>query len=757
MEGQYTVLDSNLEPEKHGPADVEDRVQKKGGKPGQCLYLLLVIFAIIAISATITTIALGITLGVRSSAQTGPSTSQDSNTCLTQGCIQLAAQMTAAMNESVDPCEDFYQFSCGNWGQNNFIPPGGKVQNPLVKSQITLYQRMADILGSYSGVEAVGKAFNLYQSCMDAATIDGLGATPVVNVIRDKLGGWPLIGIPETTPWSINSTSFFYENLQGNPLSALFNLKLFFNAVTQSRSKYTLHFQQQLAPITTPSTDISPVAAVYATILSRLNSSINQTVYVEALQDVFEFEQRLLQILEPPSNIPNIMDGDAVPLLNESNIYTLEGLSTLWPEFNWGAFINYIYVNISGLTVPQNLKIVVTTPAYFKKLSLLLQNTSQEVIRDYTKLLFVRSQFINLGREYTSPENRNNITDPTPGDLIACMSFVQYTLPIAMARPYVEQFVPKGTKEGVSMMIDYILQGFRERVNQMSWLSALSKQSSLEKLAAITSQSGYPPQIFNNDYVNGLYSRFTPNPNDFYGNRLKATELALRTRLNLTYGYDKAVWPAEPNFLAFPTLVNAAYNRQTNQIYIMAAIENAFFRADWPDYFVFGGLGSVLGHEITHGFDNNGQPYDKDGARRMSWSNESQAEFNRRLQCFVDQYEQFTFEGVQVNGQRTLPENVADNGGLHASFQAYRMRAATTPQQSLPSLQYTPEQLFFIAYGQAWCELALPSYYEFIRNNDPHAPGPARTRAVINSPEFAKAFNCPAGSPMNPTNKCLIW
>lgn len=517
-----------------------------------------------------------------------------------------------------------------------------------------------------------------------------------------------------------------------------------------------LQFEQQQISLTAGSPSINALASSYATILSLLNSSVNQTTYVEALQNAFEFEQRLNEIREPPSRVPNIMDGDAVPLLNESNIYTLERLRTLWPGFDWEGFINYIYVNLSGLAVPENLEIVVTTPDYFQKLGPLLQNTSQEVIRDYTKVLLAISQFSSLSNQFAG--KRNNFSDPTPGDLIACVTFVQYVLPIALARPFVEQFVPEGTREGVAMMIDYVLQGFRERVNEMDWLSDLSKQRSIEKVEAITPQVAYPAGIFDDDYVNGLYSRFTANPNDFYGNRLSAAELALRLRLNLTYSYDKAAWPTEPIFTAFPTLVNAVYNKSPNQIYVMAAIANEpTFRADWPDYSLFGSLGSIVGHEITHGFDNNGQLYDKDGVRRMWWSNQSQAEFNSRLQCFINQYNQYSVEGVQVNGQMSLPENLADNGGLHASFQAYRMRAASTPQPRLPSLPYTPEQLFFIAYGQTWCELGLPSYYQILVRTDAHAPGSVRALAVANSREFAETFNCPVGSPMNPTNKCIIW
>jgi len=195
-------------------------------------------------------------------------------------------------------------------------------------------------------------------------------------------------------------------------------------------------------------------------------------------------------------------------------------------------------------------------------------------------------------------------------------------------------------------------------------------------------------------------------------------------------------------------------------VFLEGILNVPFFHAGWPDYFKYGALGVVIGHELTHGFDDQGQQYNKDGILEQWWTNYSTANFRERQQCFVDQYSQYELFGYHVNGSLTLGENIADNGGVKSSFQAYQTvvgRSGQTPP-SLPALPYTPEQLYFIAYGQVWCSLFTPQSISVSTKTDPHSPGPYRViGALVNSPEFASAFGCPTNSSMNPENKCLLW
>ncbi|KAL5491617.1 hypothetical protein EMCRGX_G016935 [Ephydatia muelleri] len=166
-------------------------------------------------------------------------------------------------------------------------------------------------------------------------------------------------------------------------------------------------------------------------------------------------------------------------------------------------------------------------------------------------------------------------------------------------------------------------------------------------------------------------------------------------------------------------------------------------------------MGMVIGHELTHGFDNTGQQYNAQGILAPWWTQGSQDNFTNKTTCFQNQYSQYQVFGMNINGKNTLGENIADNGGVKISFQAYKQQGI---EQLLPALPYTPDQLFFISFGQVWCSLLTPAGIETSIQSDPHSPGPYRViGALQNSEEFATAFNCPSQSYMNPTNKCVLW
>ena len=217
---------------------------------------------------------------------------------------------------------------------------------------------------------------------------------------------------------------------------------------------------------------------------------------------------------------------------------------------------------------------------------------------------------------------------------------------------------------------------------------------------------------------------------------------------------DKTEWDIAP------TAVNAYYDPSFNQFtFLEGILAPPFISYDWPRYFTYGGFGTVVGHELTHGFDDQGQQYDPQGNLRKWWDNASTAQFNDRKKCFVNQYSGYKIFGHHVNGSLTLGENLADSGGLKTSYQAYKNHLEKEgTQASLPGLKYTPDQLFFVAFAQLWCSNFTPEYIATSLLTNPHSPGPFRVNGtLVNSPEFAEAYKCPKGSPMNPTDKCLMW
>ncbi|KAG0364241.1 hypothetical protein BGX24_004722 [Mortierella sp. AD032] len=218
-------------------------------------------------------------------------------------------------------------------------------------------------------------------------------------------------------------------------------------------------------------------------------------------------------------------------------------------------------------------------------------------------------------------------------------------------------------------------------------------------------------------------------------------------------------------------MVNTFYDLTANQIVFPAGIlQRPFFHVESPDYVNYGGFGVVAGHEVTHGFDNMGHRFDSVGRLDNWWTNATEKAFNEKAQCLIDQYGNFTVKGPDgkdhnVDGQLTLSENIADNGGLKQSYRAWQTRLKADPSgkkfknYQLPGLEkYTRKQLFFISYGRLWCSKERPEYLMQLIRTDIHSPSQWRINgAVQNSPEFSQAFKCPAGSPMNPAKKCQVW
>lgn len=187
-------------------------------------------------------------------------------------------------------------------------------------------------------------------------------------------------------------------------------------------------------------------------------------------------------------------------------------------------------------------------------------------------------------------------------------------------------------------------------------------------------------------------------------------------------------------------------------------MQTPFYDLSYPNSLNYGAMGVVMGHELTHAFDDQGREYDKDGNLYQWWCNETLRNFEERVRCFVDQYSSYKIDDSHLNGKQTLGENIADNGGLKAAFRAYEKWAETHSEPQLPGVNLTSKQLFFVGFSQVWCSISTPEALKLQVLNDPHAPAQFRVIGTLsNSYEFSREFNCPLGSNMNPEKKCVVW
>jgi len=361
-----------------------------------------------------------------------------------------------------------------------------------------------------------------------------------------------------------------------------------------------------------------------------------------------------------------------------------------------------------------------------------------------------------------------------------CYTLVNDFMDVAIAKYFVENNFSPYKKQYAEKVVEYIKQSMMNRIPEMEWLDDKTIEYAYKKIAAMTEIIGYQDSILDTEKLYEKYKDFEVTDDDFFTNYVNYNRYKNREQLRksafsknelLNMG-NASSFKFDFNMEVSPQTINAQYITLKNKMNIPAGIlQPPFFSSGIPDYINYGGIGSIIGHEFTHAFDNEGKNYDMNGNFSNWWTPNDIVDYMNLSMCFVKQYGEFYMEDKDgkkqnVNGRITLNENLADNGGLARAYESWKLSqledAETVKQenQQLPGLtQYTPDQLFFISFGHVWCE----NYYN--SNSvimsviyDEHSPGFARVNgAVSNNKEFAKAFNCPLNSKMNPQNRCEIW
>jgi endothelin-converting enzyme/putative endopeptidase len=295
-------------------------------------------------------------------------------------------------------------------------------------------------------------------------------------------------------------------------------------------------------------------------------------------------------------------------------------------------------------------------------------------------------------------------------------------------------------------MVQALEKALGEDIQSLSWMSPETKKQALVKLQAISNRIGYPDKW--RDYSSLKIAR-----GDALGNSLRANEFEFQRQLNkIGKPVDKNDWPYPPS------TVNASYNPQLNNITFPAGIlQPPFYDNDADDAMNFGGIGAVIGHELTHGFDDEGSQFDAQGNLRNWWTEQDKKEFEQRTKCVSDEYSNFTaIDDLKVNGPLTLGENVADNGGMRVAYMALLSTLAGKQPAEIDGL--TPQQRFFLGWANGWCQNRTDALSRMLVTVDPHSPGKWRVNGVVsNMPEFQEAYHCKPNAAMVRQNACRVW
>eukprot|EP00592_Proboscia_alata_P016135 CAMPEP_0194398194 /NCGR_PEP_ID=MMETSP0174-20130528/125967_1 /TAXON_ID=216777 /ORGANISM="Proboscia alata, Strain PI-D3" /LENGTH=659 /DNA_ID=CAMNT_0039194465 /DNA_START=3057 /DNA_END=5034 /DNA_ORIENTATION=+ len=402
--------------------------------------------------------------------------------------------------------------------------------------------------------------------------------------------------------------------------------------------------------------------------------------------------------------------------------------------------------------------VIVPSPQYLLSLDELLRTTSAGTLLDFLQWKALSAFSSHLSTEY---QNANfqfrkvvyGIKTQSPR-WKKCVGLSDGVLGYALGSMFAHETFSEDSKEVAETMIDDITQAFNTNLEDIDWMDDDTRQAAKEKANAVTRKIGYPTNLYHDDDLNAYYQYLEINRHDYIDNIRHSQLFDIRNNYNdFNTLVDKSEWEMTP-----PT-VNAYYNPPNNEIVFPAGIlQPPFYNQAYPSSMNYGGIGVVIGHELTHGFDDQGSQYDLYGNLNPWWTPSVEEAFEDQTRCISEQYSAYQVDGTNVNGNLTLGENIADNGGLRNSYAAYKT-ASTSKQQTLPGLDHlTSNQLFFVGFATVWCGSSRPEEAQRLLLTDPHSPGNYRVIGTVsNSDDFAREFQCPVGSPMNPEQKCRVW
>lgn len=439
------------------------------------------------------------------------------------------------------------------------------------------------------------------------------------------------------------------------------------------------------------------------------------------------------------------------------NKMSLAELSERVPEFDW-----VYYLNIFMPTkVDDEEEVVVYAISYLQELGQILSQANRRVVHNYAIWRFVDSMLPLMNGEYS--QRKTEFKKVLYGISAEserwsnCVTLVNKKMGMAVGTLFIrENFDPK-SKEIAQEMILNIREAFNELLEENTWMDEETRQVAKEKANAMNERIGYPELLKNPFELSKEYEELTIHDDLFLVNVLNVLEFeALKNLKRLRQPVNKNKWTT------FPAVVNAFYNPNKNDIVFPAGIlQPLFYSHYFPKSLNYGGIGVVIGHEMTHGFDDKGRQFDKDGNLKQWWNEATVRRFRERAQCIIDQYSSYVLEDIRhnINGKMTQGENIADNGGLKQAYRAYKKWVKRHGQEPLlPGLNLTHDQLFFLNYAQIWCGSMRPEDALSKVRSSVHSPGPIRVLGPLsNSYDFARIYNCPVGSRMNPNKKCSVW
>ncbi len=639
-----------------------------------------------------------------------------------------------ALNKSVNPCDDFYEFACGGWLSKTEIPADkaryGRFTQIFERNEATLHAVLEEARAGTLKGPAAEKIGAYYGACMNEEAVEKSG----ISAIKPLLAAVKKVKNTKTLDAAI-------AVLHNNAISVLFR----FNSTPDFVDATKMIGDMNQGGLGLPDRDyylkdddrnkgIREAYEVHVAAMLVL-SGIPKAAAAKGAADVLSIETELAKVSmtresrRDPANIYHKIDR--------------VGVEKLVPSFNWGAYFKTV-------GTPNIKEITVDSEKFFSSLGGLRETVKPAAWRSYLTWHIVHKSAGLLPKAFVEENFKLaqaiSGAKELPPRWKRCVSSTNSSLGELVAQPYLERMFTPAAKAGADAMVQGITKAFGKVLGDITWMTEETRTKALAKLGTISPMFGYPDSW--KEY------NWEVDPAKHAANALASSRYErARDLAKIGHPYDRSEW-----FMS-PQTTNAYYNPQANQMVFPAGIlQPPFFseRAHVPVN--LGAMGMIVGHELSHGFDDSGAKFDGDGNMNNWWADADLKKFEEKGECVIKQYEAYEpLEGLHLNGKLTLGENIADMGGVKLAFMAYQEMLSSAETQ-LVADGYNEDQQFFLAVGQAWCSKARDEITRSLAVTDPHSPARYRViGAVSNSPEFAQAWGCEKGSAMAPPNSCIVW
>lgn len=662
--------------------------------------------------------------------------------CQTEACQTAVAQLLRNLNQSVDPCEDFFSFSCGKWVTAHPVPPD--------KEKITVYDTVWEnnqeilkmLLEEPNKVRssAEEKAVQFYRSCMNTTRIEELGSEPIVDLI-EQVGGWSLSGYWNKTDF--NSTlmvlmrdyqtfPFFRVHTGANPLDP-------HNSIIQ--------IDQPEFWMSSSNKDKN-----YAETLRIKLQNLQTLAELSGKQKGFA-EQYIGAVFAFASAIERCATSRQKGIEKKMlfQMLTIQDLQKMAPFFDWLAYLNALFY---PMQLNESQPVYIHDLPYIEKMSTQTQKYPYALTKIYMILYLVYNLAHSLDSRYEKAKMKL-MTQLSDTEMLPlprwkkCVAETSAVFQPAVGAMFVRKMYSQESHQLAKEMITEIMSALKIRIDEVEWIDSQTRRDFKRKMVDIKVKLGYPEDIMNSDQIDQQYANYNINENEFFQNvvnHLKASR-AQNFHLGMIDPSTESRWKVGPES------VTAYYSMQYHEVVFPAGMfQLPFFHIDAPRALNFGGIGVIIAHEILHAF------HDYVDIGKMCQECEA-IPMQEKIACMVTQYNQYTLQGVEVNGNLTLQENMADCGGLEIAFKAYENWLWKNRGESvLPQSNLTMHQLFFTSYAQVMCGSQSNTTLSESLMKSRHSPSRYRVIGPLsNSKGFSHHFICPKESRMNPLQKCHIW